>query len=52
MHPPFIHLQDGMATARDYRMDTGKLEPGFVTPEAFRKAVEEALKGFLKEQGA
>jgi hypothetical protein len=41
-----------MATARDYRMDTGKLEPGFVTPEAFRKAVEEALKGFLKEQEA
>ena len=41
-----------MATAREYRMDTCKLEPGFVTPEAFRKAVEEALRGFLKEQEA
>ena len=45
-----FHLEDGTAAAREYRTDTGRLAPGIVAPEGFRRAIEEALEGFLEEQ--
>jgi hypothetical protein len=55
-----FHLKDGTAVARHYRKDTGRLTnllsggpdqtpaSGIVTPQAFRGAVEEAVKGYLE----
>lgn len=39
-----FHLKDGMAVARKYRADTGRLAPGIVAPRAFRATVGEAVE--------
>ena len=45
-----FRLRDGMVAVREYRTDTGRLAPGIVAPEGFRRAIEGALEGFLEEQ--
>jgi hypothetical protein len=57
----YFKLKDGGLVGQNYRMDTGRLSKilsyyriktpasGIVAPQSFREAIEEGVKGFLKE---